>query len=69
MPRCNAGDRGCNMLHAETPPDGRREARAHVREVFRRERVRQNVADGKAKGVPEIRGWCIRQSRRGVELH
>ena len=39
------------MLHAETPPDGRREARAHVREVFRRERVRQNVADGKATGA------------------
>jgi len=39
------------MLHAETPLYERRETRAHVREVFRRERIRQNVEDGKAKGV------------------
>jgi hypothetical protein len=52
------------MLRAETPLAERREARAHVREVFRRERVRQTVADGKAKDVPGNRGWCIRQPGR-----
>jgi hypothetical protein len=51
MPRRNAGDRPATAGHAETLPDGQREARAHVREVFHRERVRQNVADGKAKGI------------------
>ena len=57
------------MLHAERPLCERRETRAHVREVFRRERVRQNVADGKAKGVPGNRGWCIRRFGHGMELH
>ena len=39
------------MLHAEMPLGERHEAHAHVREVFRRERVRQSVEDGKAKDI------------------
>lgn len=40
MPVCNGPDRSCNMLSTETMSSRSREACAHVRQVFRRERVR-----------------------------